>query len=121
MSVGMMCIWVISIWIIMRIFLNVFSIPFLRFIIVSLVVFNFFYWPIYPRREERMRYLYWIHWSVVFGLLIGLPFHAKVWSLFWMIIFSMSFFGTLILIIVQDARNKGKNDLDSGETSLLTE
>jgi hypothetical protein len=72
-------------------------------------VFWFIKWPVYPQGEKKINLLYWFQWSIVFGLLIGLPFHAKTWSLFPMISFSTLSFGSLMLIIFHDIRNKERS------------
>ena len=69
----------------------------------------FIKWPVYPQGEKKINLLYWFQWSIIFGLLIGLPFHAKTWSLFPMISFSTLSFGSLVLIIFHDIRNKKIN------------
>ncbi len=66
-------------------------------------------WPLYPSGDQRAIYLYWLQWVVLFGLVIGIPFHAKAWSLFWVSIFPTFAFGPLLVVIFQDLRNKRAN------------
>ncbi|MFX0117661.1 MAG: hypothetical protein ACFFB3_24160 [Candidatus Hodarchaeota archaeon] len=62
-------------------------------------------WPLYPGRNQKALYLYWFYWVLLFGFLIGLPFHAKTWSLFWAAVIPILTFGTLLWIILQDVRS----------------
>ncbi|MFX1283428.1 MAG: hypothetical protein ACFFB5_07225 [Promethearchaeota archaeon] len=66
-------------------------------------------WPLYPRRDQKEIFLYWLQWVTLFGILIGLPFHVKIWSLFWLSVFPTLTFGSLLIVIFQDFRNKRTN------------
>jgi hypothetical protein len=68
-------------------------------------LFWFIKWPVYPLGDKKITVLYWFQWSIIFGLMIGLPFHAKTWSLFSMILFSTLSFGSLVFIIFRDIRD----------------
>jgi len=66
-------------------------------------------WPAYPGYRQASLLLYWFHWAVVFGLLIGLPFHAKTWSPAWMSLISITTFTPLIWLLASEIlmlRNK---------------
>lgn len=66
-------------------------------------------WPLYPKIEQKSIFLYWIHWSLLFGLLIGLPFHVGTWNLFWMTVLPLTTFFPLLLLIgtdILEIRNK---------------
>ncbi|MFX1249438.1 MAG: hypothetical protein ACFFBQ_18755 [Promethearchaeota archaeon] len=86
--------------------------------------FWFINWPLYPRKDNLIAiFLYWFQWLVLFGLLIGLPFHAKSWNLFWVCVFSPLSFGSLFLIISQEIRNRRKASKTIGKfepQSLVT-
>ncbi|MHA2304316.1 MAG: hypothetical protein ACXACU_02900 [Candidatus Hodarchaeales archaeon] len=56
-------------------------------------------WPLYPLRGYKLKSLYWLHWALVFGLLIGLPFHVGTWSLFWMIVIPLITYIPLLWLI----------------------
>lgn len=57
------------------------------------------YWPLYPIEKKFLIVLYFVNWLVIFGLLIGLPFHTKTWSLQWTISVSSFLFIPLIGLI----------------------
>ncbi|MFW9853767.1 MAG: hypothetical protein ACFFFG_01810 [Candidatus Thorarchaeota archaeon] len=60
-------------------------------------------WPLYPEDKPRLMTLYWMHWFILFGTLIGITFHAKIASLFWMI--SIPFLYLILMtVILQDVR-----------------
>ncbi|MFX1506825.1 MAG: hypothetical protein ACFFDC_12045 [Promethearchaeota archaeon] len=86
-------------------------------------LFWFINWPLYPQRDKNVVFLYFFHWIVLFGLLIGLPFHAKAWSLIWVGTFSPLSFGSLLVIIFQEIRNREKTGQTIGKSkkqSLVT-
>ena len=66
-------------------------------------------WPLYPRSDHNVVFLYWLQWTVLFGTLIGLPFHVRTWSLFWVSVFPTLTFGSLLIIIFLDLRKKKTN------------
>ncbi len=66
-------------------------------------------WPLYPSSDQNAIYTYWFLWVVLFGLLIGIPFHAKTWNLFWVSMFPILTFGSLLVVMFQDFRNKRTN------------
>jgi hypothetical protein len=63
-------------------------------------------WPLYPRAEQNTIFLHWFQWVVLFGLLIGLPIHAKTWSLLLVTVFPTIAFGSLFVVIFQEFRNR---------------
>lgn len=72
-------------------------------------------WPLYPRSDQNVISLYWLQWVVLFGTLIGLPFHARTWSLFWVSVFPTLTCGSLVVVIFQDFRNKRTNTQNMGK------
>ncbi|MFX0125531.1 MAG: hypothetical protein ACFFAE_18055 [Candidatus Hodarchaeota archaeon] len=63
-------------------------------------------WPLYTKADRNMIFIYWV---VLFGLLIGLPFHARTWSLFWVSALPTITFGSLFLVIIQDFKDRRTN------------
>jgi hypothetical protein len=63
-------------------------------------------WPLYVKADEQYPILHWLHWSVLFGLLVGIPFHAKTSNLFWMIGVPSLLFGSLMILIFQNVLTK---------------
>ncbi|UCG01954.1 MAG: hypothetical protein JSW11_20440 [Candidatus Heimdallarchaeota archaeon] len=95
----------------------------LGFLWVIEFLFWFINWPLYPQKEKNVFFLYFFHWIVLFGLLIGLPFHARAWSLIWVCIFSPLSFGSLLVIIFQEIRNRKRTGQTIGKSekqSLVT-
>ena len=80
------------------------------------IFFWFTNWPLDPQRDKNVIFLYFFYWMVLFGLLIGLPFHAKAWSLIWVCVFSPLSFGSLLVIIFQEIRNREKIGQTTGKT-----
>jgi hypothetical protein len=72
-------------------------------------------WPLYPKRS-KLALLYWFHWSLIFGMMIGLPFHVGNWNLFGMIFISLVTFGSLFVLITSELWNiyarESKSDHD---------
>ncbi|MFX0085503.1 MAG: hypothetical protein ACFFAU_07505 [Candidatus Hodarchaeota archaeon] len=97
---------------------------FLLFILGFLWAVEYFFWfinwPLYPQKEKFVIFLYWLQWVVLFGLLIGLPFHTKTWSLFWVCTFSPISFGSLLMIIFQDIRHKRRRSQSLGKFKTQT-
>lgn len=75
-------------------------------IILWLIEYNFWKkrWPLHPT-TFRSSFVYWIHWAMIFGLIIGLPFHAGTWSLFMIVVFAPVTFGSLIFMVILDFLN----------------
>jgi hypothetical protein len=67
-------------------------------------------WPLYPRAEAKPAFLYYLQWVILFGLLIGIPFHARTSSLFWISAFPTITFGSLFIVIIQEFRDKRTNN-----------
>ncbi|MHA1226327.1 MAG: hypothetical protein ACTSPV_06245 [Candidatus Hodarchaeales archaeon] len=57
-------------------------------------------WLLYPVEGEKHVILYWIHWLIVFGLFVGLPFHVKNFNVFWMVLVSTMTFIPLFWLIL---------------------
>ncbi len=74
-------------------------------------------WPLYPKSRSKLTLLYWLHWSLIFGLMIGLPFHVGNWNLFGMIFISLITFGSLFVLITSELWNiysrQSTSDYDS--------
>ncbi len=71
-------------------------------------------WPLYPRAEQNTIFLYWFQRVILFGLLIGLPFHAKTWSLLLVSVFTTITFGSLFVVIFREFRDRRINTLKMG-------
>ncbi len=72
-------------------------------------------WPLHPTNFQSS-IAYWFHWTTIFGLIIGLPFHAGTWSLFTVAIFAPVTFGSLFLIIIQDFSNLKSKSQEFGSS-----
>ncbi len=82
---------------------------------VFLWIFDFLLWmnnwPLYPTYSVKLLSLIWLYWFILFGFLIGIVFHAKIFSIFWIGIISMMLI-VLIGIIFLDV-NKIKTETNN--------
>lgn len=65
-----------------------------------------FNWPLYPRAKSNTAFFYWFQWMILFGLLIGIAFHAQTLSLFWISVFPTITFGSLFIVIIQEFHDR---------------
>lgn len=62
-------------------------------------------WPFSPRVKQTI-FLSWLQWIILFGLLIGIPFHTRTSSIFWISVFPTITFGSLFIVIIQEFRDR---------------
>ena len=71
-------------------------------LLIFLWLIEYFFWERkWPLVQSSK--LYWLHWTIIFGLFIGLPFHADSWSLLTVTVFAPIVYGALFFMFVQDS------------------
>ncbi|MHA2298462.1 MAG: hypothetical protein ACXAEU_12065 [Candidatus Hodarchaeales archaeon] len=66
-------------------------------------IFWFNNWPLYPKSNQEVISLYWLHWLLLFGTSIWVIFHAGVWFAY-MFIPSLAI-AVALVVILQDIRS----------------